>query len=311
MLIGSTLLLLAACLAELRPEFLELFEERHQEVTLGSEKQIIGYRLFVPEGEKYSAQDFPLIVWLHGYGEHGSNNISQMMHLDALVFPPPRRKKRYSFFLLAVQCPSSMPAWFRSSNDTGCATEDMLDATKIIIEQLIREYPIDENRVYLAGVSSGGDACWEFAVRYPEMFAAVCPLGSLGGGDISRVDRLTGVPVWTFHSVGDSPSAARRTVHALNATGGAAHLTEIDSKDHDCWTSAFQDFYLLAWLMSQERDRSLPTHRPGVVPWTWKRLAKLSQRWEWWQIILQIGVPTVITLVILQSQRRRRGKDLD
>ena len=78
----------------------------------------------------------------------------------------------------------------------------MLTVVAEILRKTIGDYSVDQDRVYLAGVSSGGNGCWEIAMRHPDLFAAVVPMGS-GGGDLSRAANLVNIPIWAFHSLED------------------------------------------------------------------------------------------------------------
>lgn len=285
--LGIGLLLVAGVVGDLRPDFIDLFDKHREELRFEGEPFEVNYRLFVPSYKEGASRRFPLIVWLHGYGEHGHDNVNQLKWLDALVFSMPRKQERFPFFLLAVQAPSQMAAW----TGGGAGGPDMLDATKVLVEDLISRYPVDANRVYLSGVSAGGTACWTFALRYPDMFAAIAPLGS-AGARWSDLQRIAHVPIWAFHSIHDpwlSPEHVRRTVYGLQSAGGNVHLTEVDSSSHDCWSAAFQEYGLLDWLLAQRRGKRSWLHAPGMVPIGF-RLREFVSGWTWWQAVLQLIV---------------------
>jgi predicted peptidase len=286
---GMGILYLTLIVADLRPDFVALFEAHQHEARLGGRSVRLNYRLFVPEIKEGSARQLPLIVWLHGNGEGGSDNVNQLKWLDTLIFRPPRQRRRFPFFLLAVQCPVEQKSWTRAMFRRDRNSSDALDATKQIVEQLTARQPIDVDRIYLSGVSDGGTACWELAWRYPNMFAAVAPLGSFGHyrADLAR---LKDVPIWAFHSRDDrwaDVNAVRSTVASLQSLGGRVYLTEIDSSGHDCWTAAFGDHGLLSWLLTQRRGcRGLA---PGNSPIAF-RLRHFVAGWRWWQAALQLGM---------------------
>lgn len=309
MQIGIPILLLTTVISDLHPEFIERFDSYKEEVRVGDETQVVRYRLFVPQAARNTRRKFPLIVWLHGYGEHGSDNINQLMYTETLIVRKSHDREESPFFLLAVQCPPNNGSWIRWEDGVE-RPWDMLDATKVLIEQLIERLTIDEDRVCVTGVSAGGTACWEFAMRYPEIFAAAAPLGSVAGGDLSRVHRLVEVPVWAFHSSGDSPQAARLTVQGLKDVGGVALLTELKFSAHNCWTTAYNEYHLLSWLLTQQRSQSSQGISPELVVWR-ARLADLLQGWKWWQVVAQIGVPAAVAIIIVQHRRRRRLNSSD
>ncbi len=285
--------------AGFRAEFIALFEPCSYQYTGGGYvNQEFRYRLLVPEE---SSEPQPLIVWLHGFGEAGSDNLRQLLWLDKLIYTPPIRRDRFPFFLVAVQCPRDNPYWTTGDQ----SADDMIDVAKAITDEVVAKYPIDRKRVYLAGVSSGGAGCWALASRHPEFFAAVAPMASTADGGIS-IEKFEGLPVWAFHSRFDSHTSAgsvRLAVAALQGGGGNAHLTEIDSASHDCWNAAFHEYHLLDWLLSQQRgEQSTP---PGTIPLS-LRLKDFANGWEWWQALAQIGIPVALIAAAWKALASRR-----
>ena len=263
---------------------------------------------------------YPLIVWLHGMRESGHDNQSNLRWLDQLIVTPPWERRRYPFFVLAVQCPEDDPSWFHtartttSEQDVMRGSSDMVDVTFGILNRTIIEYPIDQGRIYLSGVSSGGSGCWEFAIRHPGLFAAVAPVGS-GGTNNANLKSLVETPVWAFHSNNDPLTpvqGVRQTVHLLEHMGGTAHLTEIESNQHDCWSKAFNEFGLLDWLLAQSRHAwTVPP--PGTPPTSWQ-IQKALTGWKWWQVLIQMTVTSVLTgcgillFVRIWAPHARRGE---
>jgi dienelactone hydrolase len=284
------------------PAFLSLSTPLEYRYTgAGYHDELFQYRLFCP-GHLDPPDKRPLVVWLHGNCESNRDNIAHLKWLDQFIFQAPWENGRHPFFLLAVQCPRDNFAWTQRSGES---QDDMVNVAAAILDQTIHDYPIDRERIYLAGVSSGGAGCWELAIRNPEYFAAVAPMGSDGGAN-SRVARLVNIPVWAFHSSRDSATPidrVRNTVRALKLAGGNVHLTEIDSTKHDCWTAAFNDYHLLDWLLSQTRGQVSPA--PGAIPLR-TRMQDIAARWKWWQVLTQIGVAAVFIAATWEAVRRRQ-----
>jgi hypothetical protein len=68
---------------------------------------------------------------------------------------------------------------------------------------------------------------------------------------------------------------------------------------------AFDDHHLLDWMLAQRRgQRSIP---PGTVPLS-TRLSDFAQGWQWWQVLLQVGIPLLIVAAAWQAVRARRRR---
>lgn len=251
---------------------IELFEPRYFEYSGGRfQAQKIAYRLFKPRRLRPSAR-YPIIVWTAGYGERGNDNVGQLMHLDHL-FEDREDLDQYPFFILAMQNPPGTSGWVQQPGNP--RPDDPATIQMAILDYLLASEPIDRQRIYLAGISDGGSACWEMAMRHPGRFAAAAPMSS-AGTDLSdgQLVSLIDLPIWAFHCARDpnTPSfGVRQTVARLQAMGGNVALTEIDNASHDSWTPAFRDYNLKDWLLSHElgSDRG---YSPGVVPWQWWHL---------------------------------------
>jgi predicted peptidase len=225
--------------------------------------KVFHYRLHAPNSIEKSKR-YPLIIWLHGGKERGDENRAQLRWMNLVLESMSQKDDSY---ILAAQVPAEVWSWYESHapESSQGAPDDMLTVVKAICDETIGNRPIDADRVYLAGVSSGGDGCWEMAMRYPELFAAVAPMASTGG-DASRLGQLVHVPVWVFHSPVDRPEAVEKTVELLKSVGGEVYFTLVPKDDpegldwlqgHDCWTAAIKDFAVLDWLSAQRRGQDV------------------------------------------------------
>jgi len=234
----------------------------------GQPDRTLNYRLFKPT-QVHDSERFPIIIWMHGHGDHELSyyNVGQLKHIKDLVFPNLTNPSIYRFYLLAVQCPKDEQWTCTGQSCDECSGPcDAAAVTIMIAKQLMKQLPIDADRVYLVGISSGGTAAWEMAKRRPDFFAAVAPLASAGGGT-AKLDLIKGIPIWAFH-VKEDPDVSvaydRSTIAELLTLGGNCALTETHGEPHDCWGTAFLKYDLLHWLMSQRRG-ALDSPRPGTL----------------------------------------------
>jgi predicted peptidase len=138
------------------------------------------------------------------------------------------------------------------------AKDEPLAIAWALLNHTKRILPIDEDRIYLSGVSSGGTACWEMIKRYPNQFAASVPM-AFEAADDSRIDLLANVPIWAFHSSSDPgiPVASNRDfIASIKARGYPSVLTEIATDSHDCWTKAFDQYQVIDWMLIQKRGKA-------------------------------------------------------
>lgn len=237
---------------------------------------------------------YPLLIWFHGRGESGNDNVRQLAHMQTAIscLAGPGSEE---FYLLAVQCPDDNREWGIS-----ISTEDGKgDATIIILREimeiLIGEYPVDEDRISVYGLSSGGEAAWMFAAQTPERFSAL----ALASAVPPKGALPLGMNVWVFCCDRDSGvplDAVREAVDAFEEEeNGLIWLTVIQSADHDSWSVSLRDKNILLWLVSQKRGDpwNLP---PG---WSMKKRSAVST-------FFLFGLPIVCFVTLNFVVRRYR-----
>jgi predicted peptidase len=195
------------------------------------------YLMYLPEQYDRSQKRWPLILFLHGSGQRGSNLQAVKKHgLPKEV----ETKRDFPFIVISPQCPNGRE-W--SSEYLG----ELLD-------DIISHYRVDPDRVYLTGMSMGGYGVWDLASRYPEKFAAIAPV--CGGGNSARAARLRGVPAWVFHGARDNEvplAEAQAMVNALKRAGGTVKFTIYPKAGHKCWEETYRNPELYAWFLQHHR----------------------------------------------------------
>lgn len=205
-----------------------------------SSDQPLHYWRYLPKNYASATnRKFPLVLFLHGGGEVGDSLALVKKH------GPPKlisRGKQFPFVMIAPQNPQDR-LW----------DDDLLLK---LLDEIIATHRIDEDRVYLTGLSRGGFGTWRMAIQNPDKFAAIAPIS--GGGLPDYVDRIKDVPVWAFHGARDRAIPLSRTVamtEALQAAGGNVKLTVYPEAAHDAWTQTYDNPALYEWLLGHTRAR--------------------------------------------------------
>ena len=199
------------------------------------------YLLFLPESYAQSTnQKFPLILFLHGAGERGSDLDSVKRHgIPKIVETNPD----FPFIAVSPQCPED--SWWTSE----------LHTINGLIEEVVEKYQVDTSRIYLTGLSMGGFGTWSLASMYPERFAAIAPV--CGGGEVRQILRsLVEIPIWTFHGQKDDVipfSRSEEIVTALKKHGSSIKFTIYPEAGHDSWTKTYDNPELYKWFLKHSR----------------------------------------------------------
>ena len=210
-----------------------------QQARSTSVKAKIRYLTFLPKSYSAKGGKVPLIVFLHGSGERGSD-------LDKVkAWGPPaivEKNPDFPFMVVSPQVPEGQ--WW----DTYLL--------KSMLDDVLKRYNVDPKRVYLTGISMGGYGAWDLAIKHPDYFAAVAPI--CGGGIARMAGRLKDVPVWAFHGLKDDavPEAeSARMVEALRAEGGNVTYTVLPEAGHiEAWVHAYGEAGLFDWFAQQRRQ---------------------------------------------------------
>jgi predicted peptidase len=232
-----------------------------REVTLDG--TVHRYQVFVPRGADAQRGRLPIVLFLHGSGERGSNNRAQT---EAGLGPYLRaHADRFPALVVLPQAPDE-EEW---SGDINRAAMAALDAT-------LAEFGADPDRQYITGMSMGGYGSWNIALDDPMRFAAIVPVcgavlapravrPTLFVESVAReadpyaaiAQRLKQVPVWMFHGALDDvvrPDDDRRLKAAFDAAGAKdARYTEYPEGNHNAWDATYADADMWAWLFAQRR----------------------------------------------------------
>lgn len=199
--------------------------------------QLKAYKYFVRLPKDYDQQQAcPLIVFLHGAG-CGS--------LDYTVFKAwgmGDYADSTAYFPFIMVAPQTSEDWYAS------LLGDVLD-------QIKRDYRIDDDRIYITGFSMGGSGAYSLALAYPRRFAAIAPV--CGWGSTERACEIAHLPFWIFHNEGDPVITARHSHEMVDSLSscGASDLksTFYSETTHDAWTATYHNPELYSWFLSHRR----------------------------------------------------------
>ena len=199
----------------------------------------------------------PLVVFMHGAGERGTDNAAQLRHgVTELVNWLDAHEK--GFRLVAGQVPEGKRwvevDWSATSHTMPSEPSETMALQLEFIDKLLADPRTDRSRVYVTGISMGGYGTWDILCRRPDVFAAGIPI--CGGADVAQAPRIAGLPIWTFHGSADSAvpvCRSRNMVSALRAAGSNVHYREYPGAGHNVWTRTYRDGEVLAWFFRQRK----------------------------------------------------------
>jgi len=218
------------------------------------------YQIMYPRGYDGNGS-YPLVIFLHGAGERGTNNTSQMIY-GPETFANPDARTDYPAIVVFPQCPSDV-MWSRRIKEKIDGTwvfefpveEEPNYAMEMVIEltrQLIASESVDSERIYLAGLSMGGIGVFEYFYYAPNLAAAGVSLA--GGHDPDLISTYgEGKSFWLFHGTEDNVVPIKYSRDMYNKfieLDFNVSFTEAEGRGHE-WNYALNDPELIQWLFQQ------------------------------------------------------------
>ncbi len=208
------------------------------------------YCLYLPDNYS-SDKKYPVILFLHGAGEIGSDNQLQLNNI--------RNMFTYNAHYIAQSiliCPQT-PEWWSLDRDYYGDGKGTLSSAINLLKEIQNRYSCDSNRIYLTGLSMGAFATWDLLEKYGDMFAAAVPV--CGGGNEMMAESYADIPIIMYHGTADptvSFQSSQRTYDAIVSAGGTkALLIPLEGVGHDAWAHAYADRNMFAWLFAQDKSK--------------------------------------------------------
>jgi predicted peptidase len=195
------------------------------------------YLRYVP---KDTAEKLPLFVFMHGAGERGNADGSEIDAIAKHGFfqQIKENNSEFPFIMVAPQCPHN-EYW-----------GGYIESLNKFLDYIIENNNVDTDRIYLSGLSMGGTGTWLWALDAPDRFAAIAPVCGQGINWYSY--KLAELPVHTYHGDIDHIISVHESVEmvsSINRRGGNAVLTLYHGVKHNAWDYAY-DQKMIDWLLS-------------------------------------------------------------
>jgi len=198
----------------------------------------LNYLLYFPKN--YSElEKHPLILFLHGAGERGDNLDLVKVHGPAKLVD---QGKDFPFIIVSPQCPINK-RW---------------DVNELValLDEVVSKYKVDESRIYVTGLSMGGNGTWRLASEIPNRIAAIVPI--CGWGDPFAAMMMGKLPAWVFHGAKDQVvplSSSEMMVETMKRIGAEIKFTIYPEANHDAWTETYNNPEVYEWLLKHSLDQ--------------------------------------------------------
>ena len=232
----------------------------YQKKIYKTENGDLNYRVFYPENFDPSRK-YPLLLFLHGAGERGSDNEAQLIHGSELIG---NGMNKYNAIAVFPQCPTE-DYWVKLKEDnvdansdrnfnvdTGNGPTEALDKVISLVNEMMEKEYIDLTKIYAVGLSMGGMATFDLLWRMPNTFAAAMPI--CGAGDPAKASYMKSIPMRIFHGEDDGVVPVQKSIEmeqAIIDAGGKPETFYYPNVNHDSWTNAFAEKDFLSWLFDK------------------------------------------------------------
>ncbi|WP_420574647.1 prolyl oligopeptidase family serine peptidase [Kordia sp.] len=226
-------------------------------------KDTLKYRIMYPKDFSETKQ-YPVVLFLHGAGERGSDNQKQLLH-GSKLFANTTNRDSFPAIIVFPQCPKNS-YWSNAEIDRSSypinlvfpknkkSTKSMQLVMSLMQELTSKNY-VNKNKIYVGGLSMGGMGTFEILSRLPDMFAAAFAICGDGNAELTK-KYAKKVDMWIFHGAEDNvidPKGSIKMVSAILNNGGKPNFTLYANANHNSWDLAFAESKLLSWLFSKSK----------------------------------------------------------
>lgn len=229
--------------------------------TYEKDGRILNYNIMYPHDFDESKK-YPLLLFLHGAGERGTDNKAQLVHGSKMFQDS---IKKFPAIMIFPQCPRD-DYWVKMDSEGEGQARNMkivtdegpnpaLSLVMELINETLEQPYIDKGRFYVTGLSMGGMGTIELAWRMPDKIAAAIAI--CGVGPTEKAEEMKSIPFWFVHGTSDNVVPSRysnRMVEAMQKTGGKAKITLYTGVGHNSWDRAFANPDFLPFLFSKSKN---------------------------------------------------------
>ena len=224
--------------------------------------RVLNYRILYPK-DFDNLKKYSLHIFLHGIGERGDDNESQLTYVDK-VFLNQKNYENYPAIIVFPQAPlddnwssrNLSNSEIRQSFLENSSPTNSLSLVIKLMDSLVNEKHVDNKKVYLSGLSNGGMGSFELLKYRPNMFASAVIICG-GGNPLWAKEFAKSTPVWIAHGSDDTtvyPSLSLNMADAIIKYGGSPKLILYENVAHDSWNNVFEDPEYLKWLYSHSKN---------------------------------------------------------
>lgn len=226
-------------------------------------KDTLKYQILLPEDFSESKQ-YPVVLFLHGAGERGTDNLKQLTH-GSKLFTNPINRGAFPAIVIFPQCPQT-DYWANATVDRSTKPITLtfplnapptkaLSLVMSLMDSFLEKAYVNAKKVYIGGLSMGAMGTFEMLYRKPNVFAAAFAI--CGGGNPEGVKSYANTTdLWVFHGAKDDvvdPQLSVNMVSAYLKAGGKPNVSIYADDNHNSWDSAFAEPTLLTWLFSKSK----------------------------------------------------------
>jgi predicted peptidase len=220
------------------------------------------YLEYLPSDYATSGKNYPLLIFLHGLGERGSD-LNKVK-----VNGPPKLIEQGNKMCFSGECFIVISPLLSGNNGDWYPNYQ-----REIFEHVLANYRIDKSRIYLTGLSLGGKGVYIGVSQIPDIFAAGLVLAGYGNSEGCELAKRL-IPIWAIHGekdgtiqYGNGWTEFMRTQWCakdkLNITTAEQKWTMVPGAGHDVWTQYYNDPSVYEWLLSKKKG---VVDAPPVIP---------------------------------------------